>query len=149
MHSAAPEVESPARMLKVELDATAVCSTREGTWELDFCQATACMGARGGGQEATMLIVSRGYSATKLQMVTGHWPHLPGSLSSLALLKNPKSRATCPEKAHNLPLQIGNLPQSWPQQALLPNPNCICHTSLPSPTGKSPGLSCYFRPLVP
>lgn len=29
MHSAAPEVESPARMLKVELDATAVCNTRE------------------------------------------------------------------------------------------------------------------------
>lgn len=69
------------------------------------------MGARGGGQEATMLSFLGVIGATKLQVATGHWPHLPGSLGSLALLKNPKSRATYPEKAHNLP-QIGNLPQS-------------------------------------
>lgn len=36
MHSAVPEVESPARMLKVEVDSTAVCNTREGNMRARF-----------------------------------------------------------------------------------------------------------------
>ena len=38
MHSAVSDVESPTRMLKVELDATAVCNAREGNMRARFCQ---------------------------------------------------------------------------------------------------------------
>ena len=105
------------------------------------------MGARGGGQEATTISFLGVIATTNLWLATGHWPHLPGSLSSLTLLNNPKSRATCPEKAHHLP-QIGNLPQSWPQQALLSTPNVSATPLFPAQLNKWALISCYFWPLA-
>ena len=105
------------------------------------------MGARGGGQEATTISFLGVIATTKLWLATSRWPHLPGSLSSLTLLNNPKSRATCPEKAHHLP-QIGKLPQSWPQQALLSTPTVSAIPLFPAQLNKWALISCYFRPLV-
>ena len=116
-----------------------------GTWVLD--SAKACVAARGEGQQATTISFPGVIAATKLWLATGRWPHLLGSLSSLALLKNPKSRAICPEKAHDLP-QIGNLPQSWPQQTLLPTPTVSAIPLFPAQLSKWALISCYFCPLV-
>lgn len=48
------------------------------------------MGARGGGQEATMLSFLGVIGATKPQMVTGHWPHLPRAWAAWLCWKEPK-----------------------------------------------------------
>lgn len=73
---------------------TAVCDTRRGN--TSCLSARAGMGARGGGQEATMVPSPGGLSCHQPMRGMGHCSYLPGSLSSLVVPRNPQSKVNNP-----------------------------------------------------
>ena len=120
-----------AKVPGVALAMTAVYDPRVGNagW-LDTSKARAR--ARGCWQNATVVSTPEEVAFTKQWAGTGHCPHLPGSLCSLALLRDIQTKANSPEGAHD-GLTVATSCRPPPQWAL-PHVPAVSAMSLPLPS---------------
>ena len=88
--------------------------------------------ARGCWQNATVVSTPEEAAFTNQWAGTGHCPHLPGSLCSLALLRDIQTKANSPEGAHDS-LTVATSCRPPPQWAL-PHVPAVSAISLPLPS---------------
>lgn len=116
-----------------------------------FRSRKASANARGGRQEATMASIPGVTAATKLWVDTGRCPHLPGSLSSLVLPRNPQPRVNNPGNVRDLSQTVASSHRSQlVTVGTLYTPQlCVSYSSLSSPTEQaSPSKLLLSFPVV-
>lgn len=104
-------------------------------YSLQPATTKACMSARGGiGTRLQSVTTDVGVKAARVAAKqgagTGHCPYFPGSLCSLALLKDHLPRASSPERAHEMLHTVTIYHRPLLPQTLPENHNFVCHTQL-------------------
>lgn len=109
---------------EVGLPVIAVWDTK-GANSGQLITAKARASSRDGGKNDSVVPTPEVAAATKPLAGTGHSPHIPGSLCSLALLRKTQPGANFPGGAHKPVWTVATSHRPWLQQAPHAHPNCV------------------------